>query len=247
MSVRPFWSDGSQIIIPSEAIPTGLGGKLYLVRPEEKFKSIRTFVLFNPKGGCLMPEELIIRNCSRTLAGLKTGSMFSCPYACEQSLREEIRTLNRRLAPKGLRILPLQRKNGRALIYVFRPHELERDLCNRTALYLLRRRGYPETGAASCLCCLVRRFQENREFPHEVGLFLGYPPEDVCAFIDQQAHGCKFVGCWKVYGNEGKAKKTFDLYKKCTRVYCEQWAKGCSIERLTVTDCTTNLTKKSRT
>lgn len=194
-----------------------------------------------------MPEELIIRNCSPTLAGLKTGSMFSCPYACEQSLREEIRTLNRRLAPKGLRILPLQRKNGRALIYVFRPHELERDLCNRTALYLLRRRGYPETGAASCLCCLVRRFQENREFPHEVGLFLGYPPEDVCAFIDQQAHGCKFVGCWKVYGNEGKVKKTFDLYKKCTRVHCEQWAKGCSIERLTVTDCTTNLTKKSRT
>ena len=47
-----------------------------------------------------MPEELIIRNCSPTLAGLKTGSMFSCPYACEQSLREEIRTLNRRLAPK---------------------------------------------------------------------------------------------------------------------------------------------------
>ena len=56
----------------------------------------------------------------------------------------------------------------------------------------------------------------------------------MCAFIDQQARGCKCVGCWKVYGDEEKAKKTFDLYKKCTRVYCDQWAKGRSIERLTV-------------
>ena len=181
-----------------------------------------------------MPEELIIRNCSPTLAGLRTGSMFSCPYTCETSLREEIRSLNRRLAPKGLRVLPLQRKNGRALIYMFRPLELERDLSDRAAASLLRRRGYPEAGEGSCLCCLVRRFQQGGEFPHEVGLFLGYPPEDVCAFIDQQARGCKCVGCWKVYGDEEKAKKTFDLYKKCTRVYCDQWAKGRSIERLTV-------------
>ena len=79
-----------------------------------------------------------------------------------------------------------------------------------------------------------RRLQESGDFPHEIGLFLGYPPEDVRGFIENHAEGYKFVGCWKVYGDEKSAKKQFARYKKCTDVYCSQWANGKSIERLTV-------------
>ena len=43
-----------------------------------------------------------------------------------------------------------------------------------------------------------------------------FPPEDVCAFIDQQARGCKCVGCWKVYGDEDRAKKKFRQYESST-------------------------------
>ena len=78
------------------------------------------------------------------------------------------------------------------------------------------------------------RFRQGGEFPHEVGVFLGYPPEDVDGFIGNRACGHKCVGCWKVYGEEEAARKTFAKYQKCTRVYCEQWARGASIERLTV-------------
>ena len=74
--------------------------------------------------------------------------------------------------------------------------------------------------------------KEQSAFPHEIGLFLGYPPEDVQGFLDHRP--CKCSGCWKVYGDENKAKKTFDLYKKCERVYCQQLARGIDIERLTV-------------
>ena len=45
---------------------------------------------------------------------------------------------------------------------------------------------------------------ESGEFPHEVGLFLSYPPEDVKGFIDHRASGFKCAGLWKVYGNEEK-------------------------------------------
>ena len=73
---------------------------------------------------------------------------------------------------------------------------------------------------------------ESGEFPHEVGLFLSYPPEDVKGFLEHRP--CKCVGCWKVYENEEAAKKTFAKYKACTRVYCRQLASGIDIERLTV-------------
>ena len=70
------------------------------------------------------------------------------------------------------------------------------------------------------------------DFPHEIGLFLSYPPEDVKGFLEHRP--CKCVGCWKVYENEEAAKKTFAKYKACTRVYCRQLASGIDIERLTV-------------
>ncbi len=181
-----------------------------------------------------MSEELLIRNCSPTLAGLKTGNLFSCGCASKSDLIAEIRRLNKKLVPKGLRILPLRVQNGKALIYVYRPRALERDFDDKRARRLLEENGYHPEKADLCIVRLIHRLHSAEEFPHEVGLFLGYPPEDVCGFISNHACEHKCVGCWKVYGDEVAAQKTFAMYKKCTRIYCSQWEKGKSIERLTV-------------
>ena len=37
-----------------------------------------------------------------------------------------------------------------------------------------------------CIVKLIGRLQENEGFPHEIGLFLGYPPEDVLGFIENK-------------------------------------------------------------
>ena len=63
-----------------------------------------------------MSEELLVRFCSPTLAGLKTGSMVTCPFATREELESELRRLNRAFSPKGLRILPLRYRGGRAFI-----------------------------------------------------------------------------------------------------------------------------------
>ena len=65
-------------------------------------------------------------------------------------------------------------------------------------------------------------------------MLLGLPSEDVCGFINNEARDCKCVGYWKVYGDEEKARKLFDRYRKCTKVYCECFEKGYSLEKLTV-------------
>ena len=58
---------------------------------------------------------------------------------------------------------------------------------------------------------------ESGEFPHEVGLFLSYPPEDVKGFIAHRANDFKCAGLWKVYGNEEKARSLFAKYKNARR------------------------------
>ena len=181
-----------------------------------------------------MQEDHLVRHCAPTLAGIKTGSIFACPFEDKAQLMHSVRQFNRRLVPKGLRILPLRFSEKRVLMYLYRPSKLSADLQDPTAATLLRCRGYCIENCDRCVTQLVQKLRTGEDFPHEIGLFLGYPPEDVYGFIENKACGCKCVGCWKVYGDEEAAKKKFAQYKKCTQVYCDQWAKGKAIDRLTV-------------
>lgn len=181
-----------------------------------------------------MSEEMIINHCSPTLAGMKTGAVFNCAYPSAREMRDSVRAWNKTLSPKGLRVLPLRYNGRKALIYIYRPAMLSADLKNESARRLLLKCGYASDTPEGCIVQLVHRFAESDDFPHEIGLFLGYPPEDVCGFIANKACGYKCAGYWKVYGDEEKARKTFARFEKCTRVYCEQHAKGKGIERLAV-------------
>lgn len=179
-----------------------------------------------------MSEENVVRLCAPTLAGIKTGSLFPCPYENRETLLMEIRQYNQVLVPKGLCLLPLRFTDKSALLYLYRPRDLERDLQDQLAAEILRHAGYVCGSSEQCLMKLIERLRAYDEFPHEIGLFLSYPPEDVKGFLEHKP--CKCVGCWKVYENEEAAKKTFAKYKACTRVYCRQLASGIDIERLTV-------------
>lgn len=194
-----------------------------------------------------MSEEYIVRHCAPTLAGLKTGSIFTCPYQTKEALLESLRQLNRRLGPKGLRVLPLRFSKERALVYVYRPQKLSADLSDHTAARLLQQQGYPSESCAQCVGCLARKLRTEEDFPHEIGLFLGYPAEDVHGFMEKGPDLCKASGCWKVYGDEAAARKKFAQYKKCTQVYCDCWVRNHDIDRLTVADDIPEKTRKAET
>ena len=85
-----------------------------------------------------------------------------------------------------------------------------------------------------CIAQLARRMSANSEFPHEVGLFLGYPPEDVYGFIHGDRRAAKYVGTWKVFGDVESARRRFAQFEKCTRVYREVYRKTGAFERLVV-------------
>ena len=73
-----------------------------------------------------MSEEQVVRNCAPTLAGLKTGNLFACPYENREDLLDFLRSLNRRLGKKGVRAVPLRIRQDRALIYLYRPARLKK-------------------------------------------------------------------------------------------------------------------------
>lgn len=67
---------------------------------------------------------------------------------------------------------------------------------------------------------LTLRLESVEEFPHELGILLGYPPEDVEGFRRELGRNCKLNGYWKVYGNEKKAQARFDQFTRCRKALC---------------------------
>ena len=134
-----------------------------------------------------MTDAHLIRHCAPTLAGLKTASLFNCPFSSREELMDIIRRANKRLGGKGLRILPLRFNENRALIYIYRPKKLSADLADTKASGILKQCGYRDGSCEHCVCQLAQKLRSQADFPHEIGLFLGYPPEDVCGFMENKA------------------------------------------------------------
>ena len=180
-----------------------------------------------------MSEDLLVTHCSPTLAGLKTGNLFSCKAESPDVVCRNIRRLNRMLVPCGIRLMYVVCKNGRLLLYLYRPQRLAQDLRRPGADAILRSLDYPVTNPVFCVAELLRRMASGSAFPHEAGLFLGYPVEDVEGFMSG-TRAPVYTGAWKVYGDVAAAEKTFAKYKKCTDVYCNCLKNGGTIERLTI-------------
>ena len=180
-----------------------------------------------------MSNEILVRCCAPTMACLKTGSMFNCAFDSQKQMTEELRHLNRRLRRKGLRLLPLRWRDGKALLYLYRPKLLERDLRDPLSRKLLSECGYMCEGASICLARLISRLRTGEDFPHEVGLFLGYPPADVDGFMHRK-DSYKLCGLWKVYDDVENALRQFARSQHCTEVYLNCLSRGFSLDRLAV-------------
>ncbi len=182
-----------------------------------------------------MLEELVVQNCSPTLAGIKTGSIFSCTFESEKAMKDSLSSLNRLFKAHGLRALPLKYTDGgRSIVYIYRPELLDQDIAGSHAGRILGRFGYKPGNASACIARLMQRLRDSKPgtFPHEIGLFLGYPPEDVDGFIQHKAKEFLFCGLWKVYGDVEGAKATFTSYRTCTERCYRCWKLEGSIENI---------------
>ncbi len=182
-----------------------------------------------------MIEQYLIKYCAPTLASIKTASLFSIAYETEAQLDSYIEEYNKDFKRKGIKIVALK-KRGRALIYVYRIKKLEKDLSKKHIIEFLKQLNYSFNNVEEAIECLKNRISTSEKFPHEIGLFLGYPYEDVVGFIENKGKNSKCTGEWKVYFDEKEAIKKFKKYERCKQIYWEFWCNGRSVLQLTVAE-----------
>lgn len=181
-----------------------------------------------------MLENRLIEHCAPTLAGIKSANLFNYFFTSKKTTIKELHDLNKKLNDRGVFIEPLLWKEGSVLIYTYRKSHLEKDLKQTGVMELIANYGYTDFQIDACLSHLKERLFEYDCFPHEIGVFLGYPLADVIGFIKHKGKDCKCCGLWKVYCNEYETRKLFEKLQKCTCVYQQVFEKGRSITQMTV-------------
>lgn len=168
-------------------------------------------------------ERTLAYHCAPSLSGVKSADLISWresgsgdgPLLCRYI---------RLLADQGVRLRVLNRRGGHYLLLVYRPELLRRCLAQPAVAGMLARAGYP--GEMEGQLRMLASRLGRAEFPHEVGLFLGYPPEDVAGFQREGGRNCKLVGPWKVYGPVEEAVRRFRLFGRCREQLCRGMDEG---------------------
>ncbi len=99
--------------------------------------------------------------------------------------------------------------------------------------------GDPEEQMKSYLRILSQRviMYHNRgkdSFPHEIGVFLGYPLSDVKGFLEDDGDGCICTGYWKVYGFEESKKNLFRRYNETREIAVREILDGRTLKEIAV-------------
>ena len=179
-------------------------------------------------------EKMLVEQCAPTLARIKTGSLFTVDCGGAGELRRQAEICRKILAPRDVHVVLMREAEGRALVYVYRGKRLEMDLSCPLRREYLAKHGYEAFDAEGAVEMLKARIEETDGFPHEIGLFLGYPLKDVEGFVANCGRNCLLCGPWKVYHDVQEAERRFAQLRKCTQVYRRLYGMGRPLERLTV-------------
>lgn len=105
----------------------------------------------------------------------------------------------------------LKKEKHSTAVLFYDKEQLSKILRNDDNIRFLEKYSYKNSDSIeSFLERLKHRYETT--CPHEMGIFLGYPIEDVIDFIEFPEKKALIYGYWKVYHNLEEAIKTFKTY-----------------------------------
>lgn len=118
-------------------------------------------------------------------------------------------------------------------ILLYRKYPLELYLSQKKIRKFFIHIGYQDFILEDLLSVFQMRYIDYmagiKEFPHEMGLLLGYPLEDVEGFIKNEGKNYLYTGYWKVYDNLAEKVSLFRKFELAKESLIQMVSFGISI------------------
>lgn len=111
----------------------------------------------------------------------------------------------------SLKFYEIKRDHGHACVLFYNEAALTQRLMPADVQAFLHSEGYEKTERLIDILATLRSHSVGC-CPHEVGIFLGYPLEDVLGFIANDGKNCLACGYWKVYADPDAKAAQFKAY-----------------------------------
>ena len=149
---------------------------------------------------------------------------------------KELARISMKLHNTNISLIILCTCKKRHLVMVYRAKELEEHLRSNEVSDYLREFGYRRDDFISNLIRLHQRmngfYNKMKEFPHEVGVFLGYPICDIKGFLENKGERYLHSGYWKIYGNLEETRKKFLSYDEAREIAIDEFLSGRELESI---------------
>ena len=149
---------------------------------------------------------------------------------------KELARISMKLHNTNISLIILCTCKKRHLVMVYRAKELEEHLRGKEVSDYLREFGYRRDDFISNLIRLHQRmngfYNKMKEFPHEVGVFLGYPICDIKGFLENRGERYLHSGYWKIYGNLEETRKKFLSYDEAREIAIDEFLSGRELESI---------------
>lgn len=172
---------------------------------------------------------MMVKHAGLTLANFKLASLFRVTTQQVPNVLECVSYFQSKCSPFGYKLRILKRTDQDCLIYLYHHTRLQSCLSSPVIQHHLAVNGYTDFEVDQVLATLSHRLKSS-SFPHEIGLFLGYPLRDVLAF--SQGKPCKVKGYWCVYCRAKQCQRKFERFSCCLRQMEASLAKGLSLTEL---------------
>ena len=130
--------------------------------------------------------------------------------------KEKIDSVKQLFAKTELSCKLVMVSEEKSAFLIYREEALKSYLECRKVRELMESFGYENYELEKILEEFSRKYTEyvsnSGNFPHEMGLLLGYPVEDVIGFIQNDGENFLYSGYWKVYTNLSEALEHFERY-----------------------------------
>ncbi len=174
---------------------------------------------------------MMIQYSAPTLCDIKPGNLFSIKKTSFSDTG--FRRWESEFATHGLSTSVVDRSTTAKLVLVYNSCWVHRILSNASVQSYLKAKGYKtDSDTPEIIENLLERIRPDSSFPHEIGVILGYPVEDVIAFEKFQGQHCKYCGYWKSYSDVEKARQCQCRYRCCSGMCKKMFDEGYSVHQI---------------
>lgn len=159
-------------------------------------------------------ENFLVYNSSLVIAGVKPAVTVTMKKN-NKKLYNSWKSFGQSLLGNiNLKFVELRESDNSIIVMIYDESILEKELNKKSHIEFLINLGYSYKLEINEYVNTLKSRYEKYHCPHELGLFLGIPFEDVKDFMECTTKKCLLCGYWKVYNDSSKAITIFNKYDK---------------------------------